>query len=498
MRTRYRRDLRDDRGSIILALLGILILTTVASVGLAAVVNGQHQTRHDNTFSQSLNNAESGIDAMVANIKANYNSPTIDTPPNDLTSANYTVDGFTVHATPINNIDKTGNVNSTTWTITATGNSTTQNNTISRTVSETVTILHTYHAPVLGTDALQLQPGSGVGDYTIGDANHPCDPAHGASACAPPTPISNGVTIPALNLSFGATKITNIPVGATPGGAETGGTLSMSAGDLQNFAQLAVDNSETCEAAAGVGSPLCSTTAVVSQQGPPPTIETPGCESYDGIGAGVQLAKHNGLDLNIPDGILVLNTNVDAQLIPPGINGQTVCTNLPVVVPTVAVNLNNLTNLVGLSGLTNLTGLGAALDVPIGSSCTDINLNNGVIQALLGLLTTDSLSCAMNDPSSLVINQLGNQPVYLGSGTGCAFPVPSGCTPMPTYVSAEINNPGGNCDIDGNVVLYGAINCKTITMEPGSTLQVYYPTDAGLTYGDTEHHDTVLDWNETH
>ena len=84
MRALYRRDLADDRGSIILALLGIIILTTVASVGLAAVVNGQHQSRHDNTFTQALNNAESGVDAMVAALKYgiaptsgyNYTNPT--------------------------------------------------------------------------------------------------------------------------------------------------------------------------------------------------------------------------------------------------------------------------------------------------------------------------------------------------------------------------------------------------------------------------------------
>src|SRR5437763_1238788 len=65
-----RADGNHDRGSIMLALLGIVILTGVVSVGLAGVVHGQVQTRHDQAFTQALSGAESGLDSMVARIKA--------------------------------------------------------------------------------------------------------------------------------------------------------------------------------------------------------------------------------------------------------------------------------------------------------------------------------------------------------------------------------------------------------------------------------------------
>ena len=60
---------KSDEGSLILAMLGVMILTGVVSVGLATVITGQKATRHDQTFAQALTGAESGLDSMVAQVK---------------------------------------------------------------------------------------------------------------------------------------------------------------------------------------------------------------------------------------------------------------------------------------------------------------------------------------------------------------------------------------------------------------------------------------------
>ena len=85
-----------DEGSIVMAMLGLVIMSSVATIGLASVVSGQKQTRHDNAFAQALTGAESGLDAMVAQIKASptatsFTSPRrwSATPPRKVASASF-------------------------------------------------------------------------------------------------------------------------------------------------------------------------------------------------------------------------------------------------------------------------------------------------------------------------------------------------------------------------------------------------------------------------
>ena len=200
MRSLMRRDLHEDQGSIILALLGIVILTTVASVGLADVINGQTQTRHDNTFAQSLDNASSGLDAMVSYIKNN--------PAAGLTGLTETLPSSTTYknvtAKPTLTIDTTGNPASTTWNLSATGIATVQGRSVYRTIDERVTIAHTYRTPVYGAQGLQLGQGSSINDY---------DPT--ATASSTTDSLSNTI-LPGL------TTTVPIPNNGTPGAATVG------------------------------------------------------------------------------------------------------------------------------------------------------------------------------------------------------------------------------------------------------------------------------------
>ena len=129
----------DDRGSILLALLAILILTGVASAGLAAVVNGQTSARHDAAFTQAINNAESGLNAMVTQIKAHSTQAAFSLPPTP---------AYTVTANAVTLKDGTNAVTKRTWTLTSVGTATVGGHTETRTVTELVTINRIYKTQV--------------------------------------------------------------------------------------------------------------------------------------------------------------------------------------------------------------------------------------------------------------------------------------------------------------------------------------------------------------
>lgn len=483
----FVRDPREDQGSIILALLGIIILTTVASVGLAAVVNGQSQSRHDNTFTQALNNAESGIDAMVANIKgtSDLNDPSLAMNHSGTNAPTLAQSGvYTVSAQPANNIGSTGNAAATIWYITSTGTALVQGHTITRTITEQVQIAHAYNAPIDGQNQLEFDGvGNAVNNCTVctGPASNGTNPTQ----IAPPVSGSGLTQVLQTVLndlgasSLGSVTVSDAPKGATPGAAQTGGTLVMQGGDAGNFAQVALDGSNaSCLAANGCG--VSGLSLLTTQATPPPDINTPGCAT------GMLGAELNGLPLTLPDPLgVVLTTNLTAKLNQQPPISSTICTNLPIVVPSLQLSLSSLP-LIG--GLSNLTGLDAALDAPIGASC----LGPSGIANLLDPAHMGAVSCTMNPPEDLIINQMATTdvPIYLGTGGS-----------LPTYISAEINSPNGTCTISGNVVLYGTLNCAKIIVPAGSTLTVNYPTDdtsPTMTGADTQHTDTVSYWNETH
>jgi hypothetical protein len=491
MRAHYRRDLGEDRGSIILALLGILILTTVASVGLASVVNGQHQSRHDDTFTQALNNAESGVDAMVATIKQGglnniYSGPSTAsafdaahpvTLTGSVTQANDEPGTYSVNATAKNDLGIDGAAAYTTWTITSTGTAVTQKNTITRSVSETVRITHSYNTPVEGAQGLSLNSGSSVTDYQYN--NNPNSDS---------IPIAGvGLTFGSLHLTLANLTVQGIPVNGSPGAAQGGGPAGVTLGsglDPSGFSAVAVDQGGTCTGTA------CSTSTVVNQPNIPAPAITPAgtCASYSNTGASVNAPPLPPVDLAVVplSGLLnglVLNDNVGVNLNPanPTIT-NTVCTTLPIIIPTVGVSTGTLP--LGL-GTLNIASLSATLQVPIGANCGTNNL-------LTQLLST---TCTMNPPQDLDLNELGGAEVVVGT-SGCPA-APAACTP--TLISGVISSPGGDCYINGNVTLLGSIECKTITMAPNATLNVYYPTDQpALTATHTQNQDAVTNWNEKH
>lgn len=500
MRTLWRPDLHDERGSIMLAMLGIIILTTVATVGLAAVVNGQNQTRHDNTFSQALNNAEGGVDAMVATIKNGvWNDPNGSyklSSPTDAPSvvpkfsASTSQGTYTVQATAQNDIGNDGTAKYTTWTVQATGTAVVAGRTLTRNVSETVRIRHRYNTPVEGANGMNVNDGSAVGNYQYVSPTHD----NGDGTTGPPADtvdttqvVGASVTLPVLGtVTLATINVNNIPTNTSPGAAQTGGPLTMEDGAVNGgIDSIAMDQGSSCTSSAAV----CDSSTLIDQTDvPAPAINPIGCSSTSLSGADVTTplgtVPLTVLPLSGPYGnglILNDNINLDLTAVPPITND--VCTNLPVVLPTVGVNLASASLPAGLGSITSsLTDVDATLQVPIGASC-------GGVSGLTTLLT-GTLDCNMNPPDDLVINQLGSAPVVLGTSTG-----------TPTLISATITNAGGDCYIGGNVILIGSIACNTITMAPGASLVVYYPytiDGAPNTAGasETKNQGGVANWNE--
>ena len=146
---------RRDHGSIMLALLAIVILTSVVTVALATVVKGQVQSRHDNAFAQALTGAETGLDTMVATIKATPASTRQSTLTGTTTS---TGASYRTSATLTSGV----------WTLDSVGTAKTTTGTITREVMENVTVTGLYTVPLFGKSGLTMGSGSGVNEYDSG------------------------------------------------------------------------------------------------------------------------------------------------------------------------------------------------------------------------------------------------------------------------------------------------------------------------------------------
>jgi len=206
-----------DQGSVILALLGVLIMTSVITIGFASVVMGQKETRHQQAFAQALTGAETGLDSMVAQVK---NAPT-QSSFSSISGTNPTTGvSYTASAT-----GSSGN-----WLVSSTGSTNYNGHSLSRTVQENVTVSGIYGVPLFGKTALTMQSGSGVNQYDSG--------TNGTAANSSCSVLPNtGV----LGSGLIATTMCTPPSSGT-GAAATDGSLTMAGGDVGNFSEVDVDN----------------------------------------------------------------------------------------------------------------------------------------------------------------------------------------------------------------------------------------------------------------
>jgi hypothetical protein len=442
MMRRWRVEGRKDEGSLVLAMLGVLIMTSVVSVGFATVVTGQKQTRHDQVFAQALTGAESGADQLVAQVRS---APTTASP--ITLSQQTTATGVTYSGTATYTASSTGSASTGSWLINATGTASESTQTVTRNVQENVTLSSIYGVPLFGDTSLAIGSGSGVNEYDSGATGNATD-----SSCSvlPDTGV----------LGLLATTMCQ-PVNSGTGPAATDGSLTMSGSDLGSFNQVDVDNAtpsggndpEATGTCVGDATACASSKVITSPQNLsyPPSSS---CSSGIGVtGSAVTGSNYlaAGAVYNIL-GNLTLNAAVTANLGNLAATGVTLCFNSSLFVPSL-----------GAAGVT----------VPW----------NSTIQAVL-----PALEYAPRPPSTLQLidtaTSFGTSTIYIGDGLN-----------PETALSAVIYAPYANCVISGHLDLYGALICGSVTAPQGVT--VHYDSEL-KSLNSSEQTVTVSNWREVH
>jgi hypothetical protein len=139
-----RRSAQDE-GSIVIAMLGIMIVTFIVLVGMTQIIVGQRLTQHDRNYEQALSAAETGLDKLLSTVKAAplaaSAAPVTGGDPTTSTTYSATATGGSGH-----------------WVLTSTGTATRGPRPVSRTISQHVDVhnLLTSQAALFGTRSLTL------------------------------------------------------------------------------------------------------------------------------------------------------------------------------------------------------------------------------------------------------------------------------------------------------------------------------------------------------
>lgn len=393
------------------ALLGILILSGVVTVGLADVVSGQVHSRHDDAFAQALTGAETGLDSMVARIKAapSATSQAAISATNSTTGA-----GYSTSATYSNGV----------WTVDSVGSSTmASGRTLTREVQETVTVSGLYTVPLFGDSALTMGSGSGVNEYDSG--------TDGSA-----TPTSCGVLPDTGILGLLATTMCT-PTTWSTGPAATNGGLTMTGADLPNFSQVDIDKAaptgytdpDATGSCIGDHTACTSSSVVTSTTGLTYPAST-SCSSGVGVNASAVTGSNYlaaGAVYNIA-GDLTLNAAVTANL----------------------TNLSSSAITLCFSGNLAIPSLGAAgVTLPW----------NSYIYSALPLEYTPRPPATLNLIDTATSS--GSSTITIGDGLN-----------PETAISAVIYAPHANCVVHGHLDLYGVLICGSVSAPDG--VSVHY------------------------
>jgi hypothetical protein len=149
--TMLRRHLRahtDDEGSILLALFGIMIVTSLVIMILATVVSGQQQTVADQRFEQALEVAEVGLSQMNSLIQNNPGGQSF------APMTGTTNDGGSYSVSAV----KSGYV----WTVTSLGRNSSGK---SRTATDVIRVAPLFNMAAFGRVEITFLGGNGADSY---------------------------------------------------------------------------------------------------------------------------------------------------------------------------------------------------------------------------------------------------------------------------------------------------------------------------------------------
>ena len=347
---------RDDDGNIMVAMLGIMVITFIVVIGMTQMVLSERVTRHDRNFEQALSAAEIGLDRLMTQVKASPYASSIPT-----ISGNDSSTRTTWSATA------TGSAGH--WVLTATGSANGSGYPVTRTITQNVDVSDLLSHPLFATTSLTVGNGSNSGVDTY-------DSAVDSSVCA-----SNGS---AQSMGYsGARRCTH----ASPalGRVGTNGPLS--------FPESALDNVDAADIYA-TGTPGYTSSA-----------NTGSCAGSSSMCANAKVVKHSSalsfpLSSQCANGIGAGAAAYDGSL--------ALAANAVYSFTNVTLNATAIANLANISGSTLVICFSGELDVvptvPV----------NSTVQSLL------PTRLAPRAPSTLIlISTSGGTPVVkLNAGLG--------------------------------------------------------------------------------
>ena len=355
--TRLRRATERESGNIMIAMLGIMVITFIVVIGMTEMVLSEKVARHDRNFEQALAAAEGGLSQLVTQVKASPYAagiaPVSGSDPATSTTWSASATGSAGH-----------------WVLTATGTASGSATPVTRTITSEVQVANLLSHPLFGTTSLTVGGGSASAVDTY-------DSAVDSSVC------SAGLVAQTMGYS-GARMCT--PASPALERAGTNGALTFPSASLANVAGLDVYATGT----PGYPDPLdtgscagdattCASTSVTKHVDP---LQLPlSSQCSKGIGAGATAY----------DGSLALAANAVYSF------------------TDVTLNATAIANLQNVSGSTLVICFSGTLDV-----VPTVPLNS-VVQSVL------PARLAPRAPSTLLlISTSGSPKVRLNAGLGLA------------------------------------------------------------------------------
>lgn len=161
---RFRRDADAEAGNIMIAMLGVMVITFIVVIGMTQMVISEHVTRHDRNFEQALAAAETGLAKQVVAVKA---SPFASSMPTLTGSDTGTSTSYSATATG-------GNGH---WVLRSTGTASGSATVVRRTITQKVDAAPLLSHPLFASTALTVGGGASSGVDTY-------DSAVSSSVCA--------------------------------------------------------------------------------------------------------------------------------------------------------------------------------------------------------------------------------------------------------------------------------------------------------------------------
>ncbi|HVU75028.1 MAG TPA: hypothetical protein VHE83_18835, partial [Mycobacteriales bacterium] len=399
----------------------------------ARLVTSEKVSRHEVAFEQSLEGAEAGLDLMAAQVRAN-----------PLATSFANIDSSVAATGAVYHVTATGSNGS--WTITSRGTQTYARKTVTRTLTETVSVGKLLNYPLFADTNLTLGGASGKSGVDNYDSK-----------------VSSDVC------TTGGTQTTMLQLLGTPdlrmchqtsptlGAVATNGTFSAVGTDINNVSEADIYNA----ASAGSNDPdatgkcvgdttTCNSSNVVTRADKLSYPLANVCQN--GIGAGATAY----------DGSFALAANAVYNF-----------TN-------VTLNATAIANLGNLSGSQIVICFSGDLDlvpaVPINSTVTSVlpPIVDPRPPATLLLISTSG-ACPTGSPVYVCISNGTGPRVNFGLDPALG----STLSALPTSLSAVVYAPNAQCTASGHVDVYGAVVCGSLTAPSG--FDVHYDTELGST-----------------